>query len=151
MKHFEKQLPLKWHNFRERSNFHRIWFRDLKFRVWGLEIKHLKAHNFVWPWCHKSVFFPLISRNFDDRLNSNFHRFVMLCMLWDTPTVNTSLWQLPIVSSVFKQIVCKAFLWNWSQHSKNFRVKFDLDSSPVGLWVSMTLESVSKWHRNASN
>ena len=35
----------------ERSNFPRIWFRDLKFRIWGLEIKHQKAHNFVWQGC----------------------------------------------------------------------------------------------------
>ena len=31
-----------------------------------------------------------------------FHRFVILCMCWDTPSENISLWQLPIVSSVFK-------------------------------------------------
>ena len=51
--------------------------------------------------CVTRVFFlPLFSRNFDDRLSSNFHRFVILCICWDTPTVKTGLWQLPIVSSV---------------------------------------------------
>ena len=38
-------------SFRERSNFPQIWFWDLRFRIWGLEIKHLKAHNFVWQGC----------------------------------------------------------------------------------------------------
>ena len=56
IKHCEKWLPLKWSSFRERRHFSRIWFWDLRFRIWGLKIKHLKAHNFVWPWCDKGVF-----------------------------------------------------------------------------------------------
>ena len=44
----------------------------------------------------------LLSRNFDDRLSSNFHRFVILCICWDAPTVKASLWQWPIVSTAFK-------------------------------------------------
>ena len=69
------------------------------------------------------VFFHLLlSRNFDNRLSSNFHRFVILCICWDTPTVKTSLWELPIVSSVFNSFVgcivlatqCATFsLWLW--------------------------------------
>ena len=47
-------------------------------------------------------FLSLLSRNFDDQLSSNFHRFVILCICWDTPSEKTGLWQLPIVSSVFK-------------------------------------------------
>ena len=90
---------MRWRSFRERSNFPQIWFRDLRFRTWGLEINHLNAHNFV---CHGYFFLSLLSRKFDDRLSSNFHRFVILCICWDTPTVKTSLWQLPIVSTVFK-------------------------------------------------
>ena len=35
--------------------------------------------------------------------SSNFHRFVILCICCDTPSEKTGLWQLPIVSSVFKQ------------------------------------------------
>ena len=69
-------------------------------RIWGLEVKHLKAHNFVWQGC----FFLSLSY-FDDQLSLNFQRFVILCICWDTPTVKTSLWQLPIVSSVFKKKV----------------------------------------------
>ena len=46
-------------------------------------------------------FLSLLSRNFDDRLSSNFHRFVILCICWDTPSEKTGLWQLPKVSRVF--------------------------------------------------
>ena len=69
--------------FWEISNFPLIWFWDLKFRTWGLKIKHQKAYKFVW----RRVF---------------FHRFVILCIWWDTPSEETGLWQLSIVSSVFK-------------------------------------------------
>ena len=31
-------------------------------------------------------FLPLLSRNFDDQLSSNVHRFVILCICWDTPS-----------------------------------------------------------------
>ena len=102
IKHCEKRLPLKCHSFRERSNFQRIWFWDLRFRTWGLEIKHLNAHNFVWQWC---FFLSLLSRKFDDRLSWNFHWFVNLGTCWDTPTVKASLWQLPIVSTAFNTIL----------------------------------------------
>ena len=47
-------------------------------------------------------FLSLLSRNFDDQLSSNFHRFVILCLCWYTASEKTGLWQLPIVSSVFK-------------------------------------------------
>ena len=40
IKHCEKWLPLRLRTFRERSNFPRIWFWDLRFRIWGLQIKH---------------------------------------------------------------------------------------------------------------
>ena len=112
----EKQLPLKCQNFRERRTFPRIWFRDLRFRTWGLEINHQNAHNFVWQGC---FFLSLLSRKFDDRSSSNFHRFVILCLCWETPTVKASLWQLPIVSSAYKvhiliQILC-TFIQVWLQ------------------------------------
>ena len=59
-------------------------------------------------------FLSLISHNFDDRLSSNFHRFVIFCICLDTPTVKTSLWQLTIVSSVFNvgtSLLCQV-LWS---------------------------------------
>ena len=46
-------------------------------------------------------FLPLLSRKFDDQLSSNFHRFVVLCICWYTPSEKTGFWQLPEVSSVF--------------------------------------------------
>ena len=87
LKHCEKRLPLKWHSFRERSNIW-FWFQDLRIRFWGLKIKHLRAHNFI----------SLLFRNFDDQLSSNFHRFIIFCICWDTPRGKTGLWQLPILS-----------------------------------------------------
>ena len=119
----EKRLPLKCHSFRERSNFPRIWFRDLRFRTWGLEINHLNAHNFMWQGC---FFLSLLSRNFDDRLSSNFHRFVILCICWDTQTVKASLWQLSIVSTAFRQ--------NWRTSQKpgdQLKIKPTVSTTPV--------------------
>ena len=49
--------------FEKKSNCPQIWFLNLRFRIWSLKIKHLKAHNFVWPWCDDvtRVFFSFIS------------------------------------------------------------------------------------------
>ena len=41
------EVPYFW----ERSNFPRIWFQDLRFRIWGLKINHLNAHNFMLQEC----------------------------------------------------------------------------------------------------
>ena len=35
--------------------------------------------------------------------SSNFHRFVILCICWDTHSEKTGLWQLPNLSSVFNR------------------------------------------------
>ena len=72
--------------------------------MWGLEIKHLKAHNFVRQWC----FFIF---NFDDRLGSNFYKFVILCICSDSPSEKTGLWQLPIVSRVFNGVIKLKFAY----------------------------------------
>ena len=82
--------------------------------------------------CDKGVF----SSNFDDQLSSNFHRFVSLCICWDTPSEKTDLWQLPKVSSVFKFLISpraspKLGLspnswWNWPLNpssSGNYNVR----------------------------
>ena len=111
--------------------FSRIWFRDRKFRIWGLEIKHLKAHNFVWQGC---FFLLLLSRNFGDRLISiNVHRFVILCigLCWDTASEKTGLWQVPIVSSVFKYqaSVYSNFIPSW-----NNLLKLNGHANPVVMW-----------------
>ena len=89
--------------FSRKKLFPRVWFWDLRNRFWGPEIKHLEAHNFVF-------FLLKLSRNFSYQLNSNFHRFVILCICWDALTDKTSLWQLPIVSSVFNITLTCYFL-----------------------------------------
>ena len=61
--HCEKWLSLKWHSF---WDFPRIWFWDLRFKTWGLEMNHLNAHNFVWQGF---FLLSLLSRNFDDQLS----------------------------------------------------------------------------------
>ena len=43
MKHCEKRLPLQWQIvFEKKSYLPRIWFRELRFRIWGIEINNLK-------------------------------------------------------------------------------------------------------------
>ena len=51
-----------------------IWilFRDLRFRLWGIEIKRLKANNFVWKVCFSS--FVIISQ-LRRPIEFKFHRF----------------------------------------------------------------------------
>ena len=70
-----------------------VIFHVFDFKTSGLKIKYLKAHNFVWQGC---FFLSLLSRNFDNQLSSNFHRFVVLCICWDTASEKTGLWQLPL-------------------------------------------------------
>ena len=95
--------------------FPQFWFWDLKFRIWGLEIKHLYAPNFVGQGC---FFLSLLSRNFGDQLSSNFHRVVILCICWDTPSKKTGLWQLPIVSIVFKTVTVSVIFNRDTSHLK---------------------------------
>ena len=53
-------------------------------------MKRLKAHNLVWQGC---FYLSILSRNFNVQLSSSFHRFVILCICWDTPSARTGLWQ----------------------------------------------------------
>ena len=83
-----------------------VIFHKFDFETSDLELEVSKSS--IWlrtTSCYiKGVFFlSLLSRNFDDLLNSNFHRFVILCICWGTPSEKNGLWQLPIVSSVFNQ------------------------------------------------
>ena len=66
----------------------------------------------------RAFFLSLLSRKFADRLSSNFHRFVILSICWDTPTVKSSIWQLPIVSTVFKK-KNRWFKWTLQNLRKN--------------------------------
>ena len=96
--------------FEKERIFHEFDFEtsDLKFEVSKSRIwKHTTScDNWV-------LFLSLISRNFDDQLSSSRHRFVIFCICWDTPTVKTSLWQLPIVSVSLKGFnsFCKFSFW----------------------------------------
>ena len=49
---------------------------------------YLEAHYFVQQGC---FFLSLFSCNFNDQLSPNFHRLVILCICWDTPSENTGL------------------------------------------------------------
>ena len=51
---------------------------------------------------NKGVFPFIIFSQLRWPLGSNFHRFVILSLCWDTPSEKTGLWQLPKVSSAFK-------------------------------------------------
>ena len=120
-----------WSSFRD--NFPRILFRDLRFRIWGLEIKPLKAHNFVW----QGFFLSFLSRNFDDQFSSNFHRPFILCICWDTPSGKTGLWQLPIVSNVFNiEAFANMFLFGIKQEIKSMIINLYLS---ISRWLSSQL------------
>ena len=104
------------YSFRERSNLQRIWFQDLRLRM------NLRSRNQA-SSCDKFFFFlSLISRNFGDRLSSNFHRFVILCICRDTPSDRTGLEQLPMVSRVFKMILLLSdgIFWDGILHEQSF-------------------------------
>ena len=59
------------------------------------------------------MFFPpLSSCSFDDQLSSNFHR-LLFWACWDTQSEKTGLWQLSIVSSVFKANSTARFFLQW--------------------------------------
>ena len=90
---------VKWYSFWWKSIFPRICFRDLKFRIWGLEINHLKAHNFVWQGCFFFHYYLAI-------LTTDWAQIftgLLFYVCWDTPSEKTGLWQLPIVSTAFKR------------------------------------------------
>ena len=96
--------PLKWHSLWERSNFPRIWFQDLWFRIWGLKINHLHEHDFVWQGC---FFFHYYFATLLTNWAQIFKGFLISCICWDTPSGKTSFWQLQKVSSAF---ACKSVL-----------------------------------------
>ena len=98
----------------ERSIFHRIWLRILKFRIWVLEIKHQKAHNFVWQGCFFFHYYLATSTTDWAQIFTGF----FLCTCWNTPTVKTSLWQLPIVSTVFLRHNNSIKIEEWNKNNK---------------------------------
>ena len=106
--------PCEVNSFWERSNFHKIWFRDFRIRFWGPEIKHLKAHNIS---SVTRVTFFNYSRNLDDQLSPNSYRFAILCMLGYTKWGN---WSLTITKGFhcrykrvcIRSVTAMIFFWN---------------------------------------
>ena len=84
--------------FEKEEIFHKFDFAnsDLEFEV---SKSTILTHT---TSCEYFFFFIIISQ-LRRPLSSNFHRFVILCICWDTWSEQTGLWQLPIVSSVFKR------------------------------------------------
>ena len=84
-----------------------VIFQEFDFETSDLEFEVSKSS--IWKHttsCDEGVFLlSLLSRNSDDQSSSNVHKFVILCICWDTPSEKTGLWQLPIVSNVFKRHV----------------------------------------------
>ena len=85
----------------------KVIFLEFDFETSDLELEGSKSSIWKHPYsCNKGVFLSLLSCNFDDWLSPNFHRCVILCILcWDTASEKTGLWQLPILSSVFKKML----------------------------------------------
>ena len=89
--------------FRERSNFPRIWFRYLRFRTWGLEIKKLKAHNSLWQGCFFFHYYLATSTTNWSQISRGLH------MLWYSWWEDWSL----TITEISVHSVSKANLWCW--------------------------------------
>ena len=81
------------------KNNKRLLARSLLFLSESTQIRPLRV-----------FFLSSFSHNFDDQLSSNYHRLVILCLYWYTPSEKTGLWQLPNDFSAFK--------WGRSPRSK---------------------------------
>ena len=71
------------------------------------ELDEVSKSTCIWKHttsCDKVFFFFNIISQLRRPLSSNFHRFVILWICWDTLSEKTGLWQLPIVSTVFNMI-----------------------------------------------
>ena len=88
-------------SFWERINFplkYLNWFWD---PIWGLEIKHLKAHNL----CDKGVFSSIIISQLWQPIEFKLSQVCyFFCIGWDTPSEKTGLWQLPKMPSALRVI-----------------------------------------------
>ena len=64
--------------------YSKIWFRDLRFRIWDLEIKHLKAHNFVWQGCFFFHYYLATSKTVWAQIFTGllFYAYVETHQLW---------------------------------------------------------------------
>ena len=75
------------------------WLQDLRNIFGGLDIKHVKAHKLVWQGFF--FFHSYLATSMTDW--ARIFTGLLFYACWDTPTVRTSLWQLPIVSSAFNR------------------------------------------------
>ena len=82
---------------KEVTSHYNIWIRE-RFQVWSFS----QASECTQLCVMRVFFLSLLLCNFDDQLSPKLHRFVILRTCWDTPSKNTSLRQLPIMSSAFK-------------------------------------------------
>ena len=116
----------RWHkNLLLKQVMESSFWSNLSFWERGnFSLKHLNTVGlkpFLGTWKHnnlcKRVFFiSLFSRNLK-QLTSKFHRFVILCICWDTPKLEYNLWNLPNMSSAFNQwlktihsVICRIWL-----------------------------------------
>ena len=91
--------------------------RDADSNNWKLQLKpfHYASESTHISLCNMCVFLLLFFCKLGDQLSPNFHRFVILCECWDTPSKNTGLWQLPNVSSGFKPLQRPSHQLPWKQ------------------------------------
>ena len=111
-------------SFWERSIFslkYLKWIWDLS---WDLEFKPFESTQLR---ATRVPFLPLFSRNINNQLSSNFHRFVISCICQDTPSEKTGLWQLPKASSTF----------NIDQHTRHLLIFSYL--TPSTSWFQQNL------------
>ena len=87
-----------WSNivFEKEVIFHELDFETSDFRIWGLEIKQLKAHNFVWQGCFCLQCYLATSTPDWAQIFTFF--FIIICICWDTPSEKTG--HLAITNSV---------------------------------------------------
>ena len=120
---------------RERSNFPWVWFWDVRVRFWGLEIKHLTAHNFVWQGC---FFFHYYLATWTTNWAQTFTGLLLLCTSRYTKWED---WSLIITNSVhcFKTIIktplCQVLQIFWS-------VRFLIVLGQVSTWRQTTLKGL---------
>ena len=90
-----------WRSFRERSNFPRT-FRDLRFRTW-VSTSSIWKHT---TSSDKMLFSFIIISQLRRPIELKFSQvYYFMHKLRYTPSKKTGIWQLPIVSRVFKDLL----------------------------------------------
>ena len=107
MQHLDAQIGCMWHHQVEQDTTH-IWAQfhsaakhtnllSMKFLPWKKQDYQPNFHLLHIACCillaRCSCYIGVVT---------NFHRYTILCICWDTPSENNGLWQLPKVSSDIK-------------------------------------------------